>query len=112
MTPKKFGNSKKLTKRREFVRLFDKPQSHKGRRFLAYWKENNKNRSRLGITLKGKTNSIWRNRLKRLIREWFRNLEEDKNPVDINIVINLPKEPDFSYLEALKKEIYKWRTIA
>lgn len=101
-----------MMERHQFVRLFDNPKSVKKKFFQAYWKTNDIKNNRIGITLKGKTTSVCRNKIKRLIREWFRSqyrLQIKNEFIDLNIVIPLPKEMTFKYLEALSKELYGWK---
>ncbi len=103
----------RMTERAEFVRLFDHPTVYKTKLFQAFYKENGKKTSRIGITLKGKTTSVWRNKLKRTIREWFRisrfARDEKTPPVDMNLVIHIPKVMNDEYLNKFKLSLGDWK---
>lgn len=100
-----------MTERNQFVRLFDKPEVHRSRDFMAFYKPNGKISSAIGITIKGKLGGgVWRTRLKRTIREWFRGIQtEFKEPVDLNILIRVPTVLDWDYIENLKKQLSDWK---
>lgn len=103
----------RMTERAEFVRLFDQPHVFKTKLFQAFYKENGKKTSRIGITLKGKTTSVWRNKIKRTIREWFRisrfARDEKLAPVDMNLVIHIPKEMNDEYILKFKDSLGAWK---
>jgi ribonuclease P protein component len=105
-----FSRSCRLTERPQFVRLFDKPQTYKSRTFQAYWKQNEKMSARLGITLKGRLSSVWRMRLKRIIREWFRVAKAEIGPNDLNIVIHIPVKLDMAFADLLKTQLEAWKS--
>ena len=99
-----------MTERPQFVRLFDNPKTHKSSIFIAFYLENDKKTSRIGITLKGRVSGIWRTRLKRVVREWFRTRKSAfEKPVDLNIVIRIPSELDWEYIEKLRKSLTDWK---
>ena len=104
-----FSRGCRLTERPEFVRLFDKPNVHRAPTFQAFWKPNERQAARLGVTIKGRLSSVWRMRVKRVIREWFRTHKESIGQNDVNIVFRVPAKLDMKYLDALKKHLHEWK---
>lgn len=113
-----FSRNQRLTKRAQFLRLFDSPNVYRASTFYAFWKENNERSSRLGITIKGRLSTVWRMKIKRLIREWFRKskFHSEKPFVDLNIVIKVPqkaekkgeKKLDHMFLDRLRRQLQGW----
>jgi len=82
-----FPKSVRLRKRSEFVRLFNAPQKFASRGFLVVWLENGGSQARLGATVSKKVGcAVVRNRIKRYIRESFRQMRFPLPGVDINVV--------------------------
>jgi len=56
--------------------------------FLAYYRPNNENASRLGITVTKRIgNAVTRNRIKRIVREYFRLNQKAAQPhLDVNVI--------------------------
>jgi ribonuclease P protein component len=85
-----FGFSKKyrLLKRAEFVLLRNKGKKVHSDCFIAQFTGNNRNNSRLGLTISKKAgNAATRNRLKRQVRERFRTSKQNLCGCwDINII--------------------------
>lgn len=80
--------AEKLLKRREFVSLSRQGKSVSDHYFIIAYQYNRLDRSRLGITITRKVgNAVTRNRLKRIIREFYRHnkIAVAKN-LDINII--------------------------
>lgn len=80
--------SDRLLKRREFLYLSGQGSSVGNRYFVAAFRCNDLGRSRLGITVTKKTgNAVVRNRIKRLVREFFRqNRHLLRAGVDVNVI--------------------------
>ncbi len=97
-----------MNNRQEFVRLFDKPKSYRSSVFLAYYKENNLNRARLGITIKGRIKSVHRMKIKRIVREWFRSTKDRFENQDLNIVVKVPTEIQHAFFVRLSEQLQKW----
>lgn len=104
-----FSRRSRLTERHQFVRLFDSPNVYKARCFIAFWKKNSEQGARLGITIKGRLSSVWRARIKRVIREWFRNSKEQFGNNDINIVIKIPSTLNRGFLDQLCSQLSRWK---
>ena len=70
-------NTESLRKNREFLKLYRSGKFFVGRKLVLYVKENRMQINRLGIsTARNFGNSVERNRIRRLIRENYRELEE------------------------------------
>lgn len=93
-----FPSAHRLTKRVEFLRTRDHGQRVWGRRFIYYIRPGQKRRTRLGITASKKVGkAVERNRIKRWVREVFRqNPELFPRPVDLVVIAKRGVE-DFSY---------------
>lgn len=98
-----------MTERSQFVRLFDRAEVFRGAAFQAFWKGNDRNSARLGITLKGRLGSVWRARLKRHVREWFRLRRESFGAVDLNVVIKVPPEMSWDFVNRLDEQMRNWK---
>lgn len=83
---------------------------YRSSRFQAFWKANEIGQPRLGITIKGKLGSIWRMRLKRVVREWFRIRKAQLGANDINIVVKVPAEMCFEFLDSVRDQLNKWKS--
>jgi ribonuclease P protein component len=82
-----FSKIEKLLNREEFVNLNRSGRRHHTRHFVLIFKKNGLSFARLGITVSKKIgNAVQRNRVKRLIREFFR-LHRDQFPKGFDIVI-------------------------
>jgi ribonuclease P protein component len=82
-----FSKIEKLLNREEFVNLNRSGRRHHTRHFVLIFKKNGLSFARLGITVSKKIgNAVQRNRVKRLIREFFR-LHRDHFPKGFDFVI-------------------------
>jgi len=86
-----FPKSNRILKRKDFLRLSKKGQKIHNKLFILVYccnKDERKNSSRLGVTVSKKVGrACKRNRIKRLIREYFRvNKYAIKKACDINII--------------------------
>jgi ribonuclease P protein component len=94
-----------LKKNYEFIRVYKRGKFFVGKYMVIYILDNNSKENRLGISISKKYgNSVKRNRLRRLIKENYRQYEEFvKNGLDIVITARNNKEaPEFT---AIKKEM-------
>ena len=71
----------------DFKRLYYRGKSVVKKRLVLYYRKNKKEDSRIGITVSSKIGcAVVRNRVRRLIRENYRNLQGLENGFDIVIV--------------------------
>jgi ribonuclease P protein component len=105
-----------LKKNYEFNKVLKYGKGYYGQFYSVILIKNNKNKNRLGIAISKKiAGSVERNRLKRLIRENYRKIEEEINPKnDIIVLINKKyskntKQIDFT---ATKQDLFKIFTNA
>jgi len=98
---KHFPKSARLLKRREFWRRSGKFKRYVGRWLIIDTLPNDKKQTRLGITVtKRFGKAVARNRIKRLIREAFRHIQ-DQLPSNLDIIV----KPQLLAHEAKMQEI-------
>jgi len=91
-------NTETLKMNYEFRRIYNKGRYFAGKFLVLYALSNNKNFKRLGITVSKKSGkSVRRNRIRRLIRENYRLMEDRiKDGFDMVFVVRSTTEmPDF-----------------
>jgi len=77
----------RLRKRSEFLRLKDSAQKFASRGMLVVWQNNDLAYARLGVTVSKKIGcAVTRNRIKRFVRETFRNNRSLLPAVDLNVI--------------------------
>ena len=77
----------RLRKRPEFLRLKDAPRKFASRGILVVWQDNGLACARLGVTVSKKVGcAVIRNRVKRFVRETFRNSRLLLPAVDLNVI--------------------------
>jgi ribonuclease P protein component len=83
-----FPKSARLRKRPEFLRLSRTGKKVHSANFLVVTKPNDGGEARLGITVSSKVgNAVVRNRVKRLVREFFRRRRQEFLPnLDILVI--------------------------
>ncbi len=88
MYPYSFNRSEKILKRAEFIRLSRAGQKIQNEYFIALFEAGRTDKTRLGITVTKKVGgAAIRNRIKRLVREYFRlNKNSINGNWDINII--------------------------
>ncbi len=83
-----FKKHNRLLSRSNYTRLSSNKNSVAGRSFVVVWARNQLDEPRLGITASKKTgNAVTRNRLKRLIREFFRHNKLMVTGTDLNVIV-------------------------
>jgi ribonuclease P protein component len=83
-----FPKGERLLNRKDFVNLNRSGMRYRTEHFTALYKENGLKQTRLGITVSKRVgNAVKRNRIKRLVREFFRqNKESFLNGYDVNFI--------------------------
>lgn len=107
-----FSRDSRLCKRRQFLTLYREAERIHTRFFVVYIQRNNLTRSRLGITASRKVGSpVVRNRIKRRLREIFRQGPHDIRPA-ADLVVNVKRNAaraSFSQLcESLGIALRRW----
>ncbi len=94
----RFTPEQRLRKRREFLRIQDRGRRIHGRRFIFSIQPGATDKARIGITVSRKVgNAVVRNRIKRWVREAFRQHPElFRYPIDVVMTAKRGIE-DFSY---------------
>jgi ribonuclease P protein component len=96
----------RLRKRSEFLRLKDSAQKFASRGILVVWQVNSLAHARLGVTVSKKVGcSVTRNRIKRFVRETFRNNRLLLPAVDLNVIAR--SEAATMDFHGLKQELLK-----
>jgi ribonuclease P protein component len=82
-----YPSTARLRKRFEFLSLKDSAQKFASRGILVVWRANNLMHARLGVTVSKKVGcAVTRNRVKRFVRETFRNNLLLLPAVDLNVI--------------------------
>lgn len=81
------SRDEKIQKRTEYLLLSASGKKLHTRHFVILWAENGTERARLGITASRKLgNAVARNRVKRLVREYFRLCKDQFIAADFNFI--------------------------
>lgn len=87
MKTQAFGKEERIRKRRDYTRIYEQGTRIYSRRFIIIVCPNPQGIRRLGTTVSKKAgNAVQRNRIKRLLREFFR-LNKSRLPASQDIVI-------------------------
>ena len=82
-----FPPAARVRKRREYLRFFHQSQVKRLDSCLIFKIPSPEPQARLGITVKSRTNSVMRNKIKRQVRELFRQNRDKLKPFDYNVVV-------------------------
>ena len=83
-----FPKKARLKKRPEFIHLSRSGQKQHTTHFVVITRETDRSEARLGITVSSKIgNAVVRNRIKRLLREWFRQWSHQIVPTKDILII-------------------------
>lgn len=103
----KMGKIFKITENREFQRIYRKGRYAVSMALVIYMRPNPLNRNRIGITASKKYGkSVKRNRIRRLIRESYRLMQDKIKPgYDFIIVARKTGETEIPGLQQISKEM-------
>ena len=83
----RFGKASRLRLRREFLAVQDRGRRLSAREYAVLALDNDGKNPRLGVTVSSKVaNAVMRNRVKRWVREAFREVGSDLPPVDLVVI--------------------------
>ena len=100
-----FSKYERLLNRADFVNLNRRGERHYTSNFIVILKKNGLGITRLGVTVSKRTgNAVTRNRIKRLIREFFR-LNKSNFPQGYDIVIIAKKDAGYCDFRTIREEI-------
>lgn len=85
----RFRKAVRIRRSRELHRVLKDGYRNRYSRISVYWKENDKQRTRCAVIVSKTTGpAVDRNRVKRVVREWFRTFKGTLNNLDILIKIH------------------------
>ena len=100
------SRDEKILKRAEYLRLSASGKKLHTRHFVILWSENGTERARLGITASRKLGiAVARNRVKRLVREYFRLCKDQFIAADFNFIAK--KGADKLTYQEVRQELQK-----
>lgn len=100
-----FFKDERILKRKDFVNLNRSGRRYQTKHFTIFLKENGLGITRLGVTVsKKRGTAVQRNRVKRLIREFFR-LHKELLPQGHDLVIAARKDASYLDLWKVKEEL-------
>jgi len=83
-----FPKQYRLLQRSDYTRLASSSTLLSGRSFLVVWQQNAVGHPRIGITASKKAGTaVVRNRIKRCVREYFRQHRKTLPDVDFNVIV-------------------------
>jgi len=99
-----FTLADRVRKRSEYQRIYANGQKISSKNLVLFYLENGLERPRMGMTVTRRTGgAVQRNRIKRLLREWFRQSRPELPALDL--VINAREGIHRMTLEALSREL-------
>jgi len=101
----KFQANSRLKKKSDFLNLRSGAKASSDKFFRIYYKENNRELSRLGVSVSKKYgNAVARNKIKRIIKEIYRKNSAKNSSKDILVAINFNTINSKSFLK--NKELF------
>lgn len=101
-----FPKSARLRKRPEYLRVSRTGRKIHTANFLVISKANDQGKARLGITVSAKVgNAVVRNRIKRLVREFFRRRGHEWRSADVDILVIAKKSAPILSLRQVENEL-------
>ena len=99
--PRAFPKSVRLRRRREFLQLQRQGQRRHSRSFVVIQTAGRARTSRLGVTVSSRVgNAVVRNRVKRLVRDIFRNRRLSLPAIADVVIIAKPDAAQISHAQA------------
>ncbi len=104
---RKFSKNERIKKKKEIAYLLKTGERWKCNNIKIIFKRNSESYNRLAVILSKKNgSSVYRNKLKRLIRETFRNNKNNRPPF-FNVII-CPHINSSNNIDILNKEYKRW----
>jgi ribonuclease P protein component len=101
----KFTKKERITEPQDFRRVMRSGRRLSSRNFVLFMKEGEKTFHRLGIVVKKETGpAVFRNRMKRYIREFFR-LHKHKIKGSYDLILMIKKGCSFDRYQEAEKEL-------
>ena len=105
MKKQSFGKEEKILKKKEFSDAYNRGQRVSSENFIVFLNPNRQGKLRLGITVSKKVGkAVQRNRIKRLLREFFR-LNKERLPQAQDVVIVARKDTSSRKFEEVSREL-------
>ncbi len=102
------GKKRKLSQKSEFRAFFNQAEVFRLGPCTIFRVPNTFGHFRLGITLKIKTNAVFRNKVRRAIRENIRMKAEGLGSFDYNVVVQKKGEVTLLFVSKLKQALVNW----
>jgi ribonuclease P protein component len=100
-----FPKNARVRTRREYLEFFKGSDVARLGSCLVFRISNDKDQARVGITVKAKTNSVHRNKIKRQVRESFRLASPHARTSDYNVVIPATAKLVPKTIVAIRKQL-------
>jgi ribonuclease P protein component len=105
MKRQSFGKDERILKRKEFTAVYDQGRRLSSENFIVLLSPNQSGIRRLGLTVSKKVGmAVRRNRIKRLLREFFRQ-NKDRLPPGQDMVIIARKDTSSRKYEEVRREL-------
>jgi ribonuclease P protein component len=105
MKKQSFGKEEKILRKKEFSAAYDRGKRLSSANFIVFLNPNQQGKLRLGITVSKRVGkAVQRNRIKRLLREFFR-VNKERLPQAQDIVIVARKDTSAKKLEEVSREL-------
>ncbi len=101
-----FSYNYRLHSRADYLKFFNKSEVFRLSECLIFRIPNTLGHFRLGVTIKNRCSSVERNRIKRCLRESFRQQKDLLGSFDYNVVIPDKKKSHFPYQLKLRDCMY------
>ena len=106
-----FTKKERITEPRDFRRVMKLGRRHSSRSFILFIQKNEEGFHRLGIVVKKETGpAVFRNRMKRYIREFFR-LHKHKIKGSYDFILMIKKGCSFDRYQEAEKELRGFLTL-